>query len=223
MNFDLSIITDNLAAIGNGFLVTVSTWGSGVALGLLLGLIIAVTQLFGGPLLRGILRVYIELIRSTPFLVQLFLIYYGGPSFGLELDPIPAGILGMTIYGSVYFAETFRTGFLSVPRGHLEVADCLGISRLQTIVRIQMPQMLVIILPTLVNLVTIMCKETAVLSIITIPELTAVMSAIGSSTFTFVETLLVLCVCYLVLIECTSRAGMWLEARVGRYMRKQAA
>ncbi|MGY3175545.1 polar amino acid transport system permease protein [Pseudomonas sp. TE12234] len=218
MSFDPSIITDRLAEIASGLGVTLATWASGVVLALVLGLLIAVLQLFGGPLPRGLLRVYIELIRSTPFLVQLFLLYYGGPSLGLELEPMTAGVVGLGIYGSVYFAEIFRSGFLAVPRGHLEAANCLGISRLKCILRIEIPQMLVIILPALVNLITILCKETAVLSIITIPELTMVMTGIGSSTFAFVETLLVLGLSYLTLIEISSRVGARLEKRVGRYM-----
>ncbi|WP_248795702.1 amino acid ABC transporter permease [Pseudomonas sp. MWU13-2105] len=221
MIFDYRVITEHLDDIAQGFTVTLGTWSAGVVLGLLLGLLIAVAQLFGNNLIRAPLRAFIEVIRSTPFLVQLFLVYYGGPSFGLSLDPVPAGILGLGIYGSVYFAEIFRTGFESVARGQLEAADCLGISRWQCILRIQLPQMLVIILPALVNLVTILCKETAVLSIITIPELTMVMTGIGSQTFAFVETLLVLCIGYLLLVEFCSRVGMVLETRVGRFMSRQ--
>ncbi|MGA8137673.1 MULTISPECIES: amino acid ABC transporter permease [Pseudomonas] len=221
MIFDYRVITEHLDDIAQGFTVTLGTWSAGVVLGLFLGLLIAVAQLFGNNLIRAPLRAFIEVIRSTPFLVQLFLVYYGGPSFGLSLDPVPAGILGLGIYGSVYFAEIFRTGFESVARGQLEAADCLGITRWQCILRIQLPQMLVIILPALVNLVTILCKETAVLSIITIPELTMVMTGIGSQTFAFVETLLVLCIGYLLLVEFCSRLGMVLETRVGRFMSRQ--
>ncbi|MDE1195005.1 MAG: amino acid ABC transporter permease [Pseudomonas sp.] len=221
MIFDPKIITDHLGDIASGFMVTLGTWSSGVVLGIALGMLIAVAQVFGNHFVRAPLRVFIELIRSTPFLVQLFLVYYGGPSFGLSLDPIPAGILGLGVYGSVYFAEIFRSGFESVARGQLEAADCLGITRLQCIWRIQVPQMLVIILPALVNMITVLCKETAVLSIITIPELTMVLTGIGSETFAFVETLLMLCVGYLILVELCSRLGMLLETRVGRFMNKQ--
>jgi polar amino acid transport system permease protein len=221
MIFDPKIITDHLGDIASGFMVTLGTWSSGVVLGIALGMLIAVAQVFGNQFVRAPLRVFIELIRSTPFLVQLFLVYYGGPSFGLSLDPIPAGILGLGVYGSVYFAEIFRSGFESVARGQLEAADCLGITRLQCIWRIQVPQMLVIILPALVNMITVLCKETAVLSIITIPELTMVLTGIGSETFAFVETLLMLCVGYLILVELCSRLGMLLETRVGRFMNKQ--
>ena len=221
MIFDPTIITDHLDDIGSGFLVTLGTWSSGVVLGIALGMLIAVAQIFGNTFVRAQLRVFIELIRSTPFLVQLFLLYYGGPSFGLSLDPIPAGILGLGVYGSVYFAEIFRSGFESVARGQLEAADCLGITRLQCIWRIQVPQMLVIILPALINMITVLCKETAVLSIITIPELTMVLTGIGSETFAFVETLLMLCIGYLILVELCSRLGMFLERRVGHFMSRQ--
>jgi polar amino acid transport system permease protein len=150
--------------------------------------------------------------------VQLFLLYYGGPSIGLTLEPMTAGVLGLGLYGSAYFAEAFRSGFQSVPPGHLEAASCLGLSRWQAVLRIQVPQMLVLIVPALTNLIIVLSKETAVLSIVTVPELTFVLTGIGSATFAFVETLLALCVCYLALVELTSRAGMWAEARIARFM-----
>ncbi|GAB3626484.1 amino acid ABC transporter [Pandoraea terrae] len=218
MKFDPTVITSHLAELLSGFGVTLTSWVAGVVIGIAIGFLIAVLQVFFGPIVRAVLRAYIELIRGTPFLVQLFLLYYGGPSFGLELDPMPAGIIGLGIYGSAYFAEVFRSGFESVPRGHLEAAECLGLTRWQSVVRVQAPQMLVIILPALVNMIIVLSKETAVLSIVTVPELTFVLTGIGSATFAFVETLLMLCVCYLALVELTSRAGQWAESRVGRFL-----
>ncbi|HTJ92286.1 MAG TPA: amino acid ABC transporter permease [Pararobbsia sp.] len=216
-SFDPGVITHNLPDIGHGMLITLGTWAAGVSIGLLLGFVIAVIQLFSGNGMRGLLRIYIELFRGTPFLIQLFLLYYGGPNFGLTLEPMTAGVLGLGLYGSAYFAEVFRAGFQSVPRGHLEAAECLGLSRWQTVVRIQLPQMLVIIVPALTNLIIVLSKETAVLSIVTVPELTFVLTGIGTESFAFVETLLVLCVCYLALVELTSRVGMWAERRLSRF------
>lgn len=220
MIFDLAIITANADAIWSAFLVTIYTWLVGSVLGLVTGLFIAALMLFGGRPLQLILRVFIELVRGTPFLVILFLVYYGGPSFGLRLGAITAGVLCIAFYSSVYFAEIFRSGFAAVPRGQLEAGECLGLGRLQLMWRVQLPQMLVLILPAIVNMLTILCKETAVLSIITVPELTAVLTGIGTRTFTFIETLLVLCIAYLLLIEITSRVGRWLEHRVGTYLQR---
>jgi polar amino acid transport system permease protein len=216
--FDPTVITHNLPEIASGLAMTLGTWVAGVALGMLIGFAIALLQLFCGRWVRGVLRVYIEVLRGTPFLVQLFLLYYGGPSFGLTLEPLTAGVLGLAVYGSAYFAEAFRSGFASVPPGHLEAAACLGLTRWQAVRRIQLPQMLVLIVPALANLTIVLSKETAVLSIVTVPELTFVLTGIGSATFAFVETLLALCVCYLALVELASRGGMWVEARLARMM-----
>ncbi|QJQ93864.1 MULTISPECIES: amino acid ABC transporter permease [Halomonadaceae] len=220
MNFDPSIILNNAGAIWSAFMMTVYTWLVGSALGLVAGFVLAALMLFGGTPLRLVLRGVIELVRGTPFLVILFLVYYGGPAFGIRLGAITAGVLCIAGYSSVYFAEIFRSGFASVPRGQLEAGECLGLSRLQLLWRVQLPQMLVLITPAIVNMLTILCKETAVLSIITVPELTAVLTGIGTRTFTFIETLLVLCIAYLLLVELTSRLGRVLERRVGAYLQR---
>ena len=127
--FDPTVITHNLQPIAAGLATTLGTWAAGVAIGMLIGFVIAVLQLFCGRWVRGLLRFYIELFRGTPFLVQLFLLYYGGPSVGLTLEPMTAGVLGLGMYGSAYFAEAFRSGFQSVPPGHLEAASCLGLDQ----------------------------------------------------------------------------------------------
>ena len=126
---------------------------------------------------------YIELFRGTPFLVQLFLLYYGGPSFGLTLEPMTAGVLGLGLYGSAYFAEAFRSGFHIGAAGSSRSGACLGLTRWQAVLRIQLPQMLVMIVPALTNLIIVLSKETAVLSIVTVPELTFVLTGIGSAHF----------------------------------------
>ena len=218
IQFDPTVLTDSLPALVQGFATTLAAWMGGVLLGLGLGFGIAILQIFCAAWVRGILRAYIEILRCTPFLVQLFVLYYGGPSIGLELSPLTAGVVALGLYGSAYFAEAFRSGFSSVPRGHLEAAECLGLTRLQTILRVQLPQMMVIIVPALTNLIIVLSKETAVLSVVTVPELTFVLTGIGSERFAFVETLLALCVCYLALVELTSRTGQWVEGRLGRFL-----
>jgi len=218
MKLDFSILTKNADAIAHGFGVTIGTWLAGTLIAIALGLLIAVVQLYCGRQVTRLLRAYIEIIRGTPFLIQLFLLYYGGPSIGISLDPIAAGTLGLGVYGSAYFAEIFRGGFRSIPKGHLEAAVCLGMTRWQMIYRIKLPQMLVIIVPALVNMIIVLSKETAVLSVITVPELTGVLTGIGTASFAFIEILLVLCAGYLALVELTSHIGQWVERRVGRFM-----
>jgi polar amino acid transport system permease protein len=216
--FDVAILTDGLPAIARGLAVTIGVWIAGVVSGLGLGLVVAAAQMLTGRWVRLGLRAYIEVFRGTPFLVQLFILYYGGPSFGLKLPPLAAGILALGLYGGAYFSEAFRSGFESIPPGQLEAAQCLGLSRPHIIMRIQFPQMLVIVLPALTNLIIVLCKETAVLSVVTVPELTFVLTGIGTEKFAFVETLLTLCVCYWVLVELASRLGLMVEHRVSRFL-----
>lgn len=216
--FDPAVITHNLPEIGSGLAMTIGTWAVSIAIGALIGFVAALMQQFGGRGMRAVLRIYIELFRGTPFLVQLFVLYYGGPSFGLTLPPLVAGVASLSLYAGAYFTEVFRSGFASVPRGHLEAASCLGLTRWQAVRRVQLPQMLVLILPAMTNLAIVLSKETAVLSIVTVPELTFVLTGIGSATFAFVETLLVLSLCYLLMVELASWAGRWAERRVGRFI-----
>ncbi|CAM5195697.1 Amino acid ABC transporter permease OS=Castellaniella sp OX=1955812 GN=EPN31_05230 PE=3 SV=1 [Castellaniella denitrificans] len=215
-----SLASEYGSQILSGFGYTLFSWAVAVLLGMALGAVIAVIQLYAGPWVRAALRIYIETLRTTPFLVQLFLLYYGGPNIGLSLDALSVGVLSLAIYASAYFAEVFRSGFLSVPHGQIEAADCLGLSRIDTIRRVRLPQMLVIITPALVNLIIILSKETSVLSIITVPELTAILTQIGSEQFIYVETTLILCICYLLLVGITQKLGNWAETRVGRFLER---
>ena len=75
----------------------------------------------------------VEIIRGTPFLVQVFLLYYGGPFIGLCLDNLPAGVLALSIYAAAYYSELWRAGFDAIPKGHIEAADCVGLTTAQTV------------------------------------------------------------------------------------------
>ncbi|RYE81926.1 MAG: amino acid ABC transporter permease, partial [Hyphomicrobiales bacterium] len=167
--------------------------------------------------LDWLLKAYVDVFRGTPFLVQLFLLYFGGPFIGISLDPIPCGLLGLTVYGAAYFSEIFRAGFKAVPKGHVEAAECVGLSQMQILRRILVPEMTVLVLPQLVNLAIILIKETAVLSIITVPEMTMVISAIGSQQYAFVEALFLLALFYWALVEITGALGRLAESRLSKF------
>lgn len=212
MNIELlrAALPDLLRAIG----VTLGTWTAGVAGALLLGFVIALARRYGPRWLGLLLQGYVELIRGTPFLIQLFLLYYGGPFIGLSLDPVPAGLLGLAAYGSAYFSEIFRAGFEAVPPGHVEAAECLGMTRLQIVRRILLPEMVVLVLPPALNMAVVLLKETAVLSIITVPELTFQTSALGSQQYAFVEALFIAACFYWALVSLSGWLGRALERRL---------
>jgi polar amino acid transport system permease protein len=168
--------------------------------------------------LRWIIRAYIEVIRGTPFLIQLFLLYSGGPAIGLRLEATTAGILGLGIYGSAYFAEIFRAGYQAVPKGQVEAALSLGMSYGSILRRVIVPAMLVSTIPAIVNMMAILTKETVVLSIITVPELMYEMQTMAAETFATFETILGMALFYWLLVEVVSRLGRRLEARVTRFL-----
>ncbi|HEY0276431.1 MAG TPA: amino acid ABC transporter permease [Paenirhodobacter sp.] len=206
----------------SGFAMTVFCWFVGAVLSMGLGLGLALIQRYGPRWVQWILRVYIEVIRGTPFLVQLFVLYYGGPIVGVMLDPVPAGIVGLTIYGSPYYTEIFRSGFNAVSKGQIEAARAIGMAELSIVRRILLPLGLVSALPALVNFSIILTKETVVLSIVTVPELMYQVGRMGAETFRFVETNLALALFFWALVEVISRIGRRLEARVTQHLNARA-
>jgi polar amino acid transport system permease protein len=211
-----ALLLESLPAVAAGFGVTLLMWLPGLALALALGLALALLRQYGGRALDAALGLVLAVVRGTPFLIQLFLLYYGGPLVGVELDATAAGLLGLAAYGGAYYAEIMRGGFQAVPRGHVEAATMAGLSPAQTLRRILLPEMALLILPAAVNMAVVLMKETAVLSIITVPELTMVITGIGSSNFAFTEAAFLLAVAYWVLTEATGAAGRAIERRMAR-------
>ncbi len=215
MNLDL--IRGSGPEILAGFGVTMLMWLPASALAAALGLLVAIIRRAGGPPVDRALQVLFGIVRGTPFLVQIFLLYYGGPFVGLDFDASTAGLIGLSIYGAAYFAEIIRGGFAAIPRGHVEAASCVGMTRGQILRRILLPEMTLLILPASVNMLIVLAKETATLSIITVPELTAVITGIGSLHFAYAEAALMLALCYWALTELTGRGGRLLERRLQRF------
>ena len=200
MTLDFALIAQNLPDVIDAAGVTALVWTASAAGGLVLGFAVALARRHGPRWLGLGLVCPVEILRGTPFLIQLFLLYFGGPFIGLSLDPVPAGLLGLTVYGAAYYSEIFRAGFEAVP----------------VVRRIIVPEMVVLVLPALVNMTVVLLKETAVLSIITVPELTMVVSAIGSQFYAFVESLFLLALFYWGLVEACGWLGRTAEARLAR-------
>lgn len=186
-------------------LATILALGLGLVLSLLDGVSLA-------PV-RWLCRTYIEIMRGTPVLIVLFMLYYGGPSIGLLLDPTFAGVVGLGFYGAAYFAEIFRAGFQSIPRGQIEAAQMLCLSRATIVLRIKLPQMLRLIIPALFGQIVMMFKESALLSIITVNELTKVATQIVNETSSLAEPYIAVTIIYWVIIEAVALCGRSLERR----------
>jgi polar amino acid transport system permease protein len=217
MSLDVQLLAkygpDILRAMGLSLLL----WVAGSLVAVVLGFVVAVLRRYGPRPLGAVLWFVVDVLRGTPFLIQLFLLYFGGPFIGLSLDPVPAGLLGLSVYGAAYFSEIFRSGFEAVPRGHVEAAECVGLTRGQTVRRILIPEMTLLVLPACVNMAIILLKETAVLSVISVPELTLTASAIGSEYYAFVESLFLLALFYWGLVEVSGWLARLAERSLAKY------
>ena len=221
MSLDLSLFAAYWPQLLHAAGVTILLWVAasliGIALGFALALLLAIDSPgMVGAAGRAAIRGYVELFRGTPLLVQLFLVYAGGPSIGLTLGAFTVGIWGLGLYGGAYFTELFRAGIASIPSGQIEAARSFGLSRAQVVARIVVPQMLVLVLPQMVNLLILVLKDTAVLSILTIPELTFEVTGMTLETFAFVEPFLALAIAYWLLVELTASLGRSAERAVQR-------
>jgi polar amino acid transport system permease protein len=217
MSFDFALVASKLPEVASGLGVTLEVWSLGLVGSLALGFAVAVVRRSAPRGLDALIGLYVEVMRGTPLLIQLFLLYFGGPKIGIRLDAIPAGLLGLSLYGAAYFSEIFRAGFEAVPRGNVEAAECVGLSHAQVIRRILLPEMTMLVLPPAVNMAIILLKETAVLSIITVHELTFTVSSIGTEFYAFVESLSLLALFYWGLVEICGWAGGLAEARLARF------
>jgi cystine transport system permease protein len=186
-------------------------------LGLALGLLCAVIRLFGPRPLVWIVRFYVWVIRGTPLLVQLFLIFYGLPSLGITLDAFVAGLIGFTLNVGAYTSEIMRAVISSVPKGQWEASYSIGMSWRQTMKRTIMPQAARVAVPPLSNSFISLVKDTSLAAAITVPELFQAAQRIVATTYEplilYVEAALI----YLALCSVLSALQGWLERRLGQY------
>ncbi|HBF58146.1 MAG TPA: nickel transporter [Exiguobacterium sp.] len=185
-----------------------------VIVGFLIGLVVALMRLSPSKILNGIAIIYIDVIRGTPFIVQLFFIYFGLNSLEwLSMDRMYAGILTVAINAGAYFAEIIRAGIQSIDKGQTEAARSLGMTGRQTMVQIILPQAFRRMLPTITNQSIISLKDTSLLSIIGIADLTQQGQVQQSTTFEPFIVWSVVGLMYFVIIYLLSFVAKFLERR----------
>lgn len=141
------------------------------SLGLIIALVTALVQVRKIPVLRELARIYVWIIRGTPLLVQLYVVYYGLPNFGIVIPPFPAAVIVFSINTGAYCAETMRAAIDSIPVGQLEAGFCVGMTWWQTMRRIILPQAMRTAFPPLSNTLISLVKDTSLASNITIAEM----------------------------------------------------
>ncbi|PJF12831.1 amino acid ABC transporter permease [Raoultella ornithinolytica] len=153
------------------------------SLGLLLGFIVALIRLYGPASLKSVVRFYVWIIRGTPLLVQLFLIFYALPSVGITLDAFPAAVIGFTLNVGAFTSEVIRATLLSVAKGQWEAAHSIGMSWGQSLRYIILPQAARVAVPPMSNTFISLVKDTSLASVITVPELFLAAQRIAAVTY----------------------------------------
>lgn len=213
MNLDFTIILPYLNLFMSGLFITVKASLLAILLGLFIGVVVGSLRVVPVPFLRWIGAAYIYVIRGTPLLIQLFLIYFGLPSLGLNLPAFLAGIIGLGINSGGYVGEIVRGGIEAVPKGQWEASQVLGLSYLQTMRRIVLPQAVRNMLPAFGNEFVTLIKESSLLSTLAITELTMAGQQVRSVTYASFETFLLVGAIYLCLTSATSFALGRVEKR----------
>ena len=164
-------------------------------------------RLYGIAPLRWLATAYIEVIRGTPLLIQLFLIYYGLPEIGIRLNAFLAAILGLGLNYAANEAENYRAGIQAIPRGQMEAALALGMSRWQALRHVILPQALRLVIPPVTNDFIAMFKDSSLVSVITMVELTKVYGMLAMSTYDYIGLGLMTAAIYFALSYPASHSG----------------
>ena len=188
------------------------------ALGLAIALVIAIMRISPNKLANAVGRVYISIIRGTPLLVQLFVIFYGLPAVGVKIDPWPSAIIAFSLNVGGYAAEIIRAAILSVPRGQWEAGHMIGMSRNQALLRIILPQAARVSVPPLSNTFISLVKDTSLASLILVTELFRVAQQVAAFSQEFMLLYLEAALIYWVICLVLSTAQTSVEKRLDRYV-----
>jgi His/Glu/Gln/Arg/opine family amino acid ABC transporter permease subunit len=172
--FDVRIIVESLPLLLRGALVTVEVSALGLLLAAVIAVPVAFARLSRSRLLRAAAFLYLDFVRGTPLLLQLFAIFYLPPLLGIDLSPFASGVVGLGLNGGAYTAEILRGGIQALPRGQAESGRALGMSAFQTARRIVLPQVVANVLPALANEAAALIKASSLVSALALVELTRV-------------------------------------------------
>ncbi|MFN7929958.1 MAG: ABC transporter substrate-binding protein/permease [Blastocatellia bacterium] len=158
----------------------------GMIVAMAVGLVLALANLYGPRPVAWLARSYVEVIRGTPLLIQLYLIFYGLPSVGIRLTPLVAAVVGLGLNYAAYEAENYRAGIQSIPRGQMEAALSLGMTRAQSLRHIIVPQALRLVIPPVTNDFIALFKDSSIVSVITMVELTKVYGQLATAYYDYI-------------------------------------
>jgi polar amino acid transport system substrate-binding protein len=180
-------------------LLTIEVSILGMVGAVLLGFALAIMRVYGPFPLRWIATLYIELIRGTPLLIQLLILFYGLPNIGIKLEPFVAGVLGLALNYAAYEAENYRAGLLAIPKGQMEAARALGMTQRQGLFHVVIPQSFRLVLPPVTNDFISLLKDSSLVSMVTLVDLTGAYKQIATQTFDYFGAGLLVATFYLLI------------------------
>jgi len=213
MNF-FELAWNILPALLKGTVVTLEITGVSISIGFILGILLALGRVYGNKFIYLLTTTYVEIIRGTPLLTQLFLLYFGLPSIGVMLSPLLAAVIGMGLNSGAYQAEYFRGAIQAVKSGQMIAARSVGMSKFKAVRYIILPQMLRIVIPSWSNELIYLVKYSSLAYMIQAPELMAEGRLIASKNFRTFEVFLVVAFIYLVIVLILSKVLDILEKQI---------
>ena len=214
----IGILTDSFFKILiPGLTVTIPLTVISFALAMVIAIVVALIQFAKVRVLKDIARFYVWVIRGTPLLVQLFVVFYGLPNIGILINPFPAAIIVFAINEGAYCAETIRAGLEAVPYGQMEAGECIGMSYMQIMRRILLPQALRISFPTLANSIISMVKDTSLAANITVTEMFMATQRIVARTYEPLALYIEVGIIYLIFCTVLTKVQRFGEKKLGRY------
>ncbi|WP_439375075.1 amino acid ABC transporter permease [Bradyrhizobium sp. DASA03120] len=208
LQLDFPAVLERWPSFLAGAVLTLELAALATVLGALLGTLAAVGRGTHNALTAGVCKAYVETIRNTPLLVQIFLVYFGLASLGLKFSAFAVAVAALTINVGAYTAEIMRAGFEAIPRGQIEAAEGLALSRLQIYWHIILLPAVEKVYPALTSQFVLLMLASSVCSQISAEELTAVANYIQSDTYRAFETYIIVAVLY-VILSLAMRAGFW--------------
>jgi polar amino acid transport system permease protein len=217
MNLDFSVVLTKIPILLEGCVVTLQISFFALLLGMIFGIAGALCRISSNRALNSLAFMYVWVIRGTPVMVQLFILYFGLPQLGIKLPSMVAGVLGLAINTGAYITEIIRAGIQAVDKGQMEAALSVGMSFRQAMVRIIGPQATKICIPPLVNQFIMTLKNSSIASLVTITELFRTGEQIIYTTFRSFEVYVTVAVLYLIM----NSVFMVIADRLERKMARQ--
>jgi ectoine/hydroxyectoine ABC transporter permease protein EhuD len=217
--FNSTVAYTYIGALLNGLAITVALTFVVISLSLVLAVPVALARMSSSWAVRTTIGIYVEIMRGTPLLLQLMYIYYVLPTFGIKLDAITAGIIGLTLHYTAYMSEVYRSGIVAVAAGQWKAAAALGMTRSLAFRRIIFPQAFRIVTPTLGNYFISLFKDTALCSVLTVQELMFSADIVSAHTYQYFTIYTLVGILYFSVGYPSALFVRYLECRTARYGR----